>query len=192
MCRKNKKGYTLAELLIVVAIIGILVAVSIPIFASQLRKAKVAVDQANARAGKAAIVAYILTYPETYIDGNTHTLCYDASTGKVVATAADVAKLTAYGKTSDVRGSDNVDGLLDTDGTYSNLTSCIVTGTFYVDGSTINKKTDFGDETVVIGDEKDGSATANPDEDTSASKAVGDQIKIQWMSPEEAVKKMGN
>lgn len=66
MCRKNKKGYTLAELLIVVAIIGILVAVSIPIFMLQLRKAKLAVDLANARAGKAAMVAYILTYPEKY------------------------------------------------------------------------------------------------------------------------------
>lgn len=30
--RTNKKGFTLAELLIVVAIIGVLVAISIPIF----------------------------------------------------------------------------------------------------------------------------------------------------------------
>lgn len=38
---KNKnKGFTLAELLIVVAIIGVLVAVSIPIFTSQLAKAR--------------------------------------------------------------------------------------------------------------------------------------------------------
>ena len=29
---KNKKGFTLAELLLVVAIIGVLVAISIPIF----------------------------------------------------------------------------------------------------------------------------------------------------------------
>ncbi|WP_205508076.1 type IV pilin protein [Eubacterium pyruvativorans] len=32
----NKKGFTLAELLIVVAIIAVLVAISIPIFTSQL------------------------------------------------------------------------------------------------------------------------------------------------------------
>ena len=34
--RKNKKGFTLAELLIVVAIIGVLVAVSIPIFTAPI------------------------------------------------------------------------------------------------------------------------------------------------------------
>ena len=45
--RKNKKGFTLAELLIVVAIIGVLVAVSIPIFTSQLEKSREAVDAAR-------------------------------------------------------------------------------------------------------------------------------------------------
>ena len=45
----NKKGFTLAELLIVVAVIGILVAISIPIFTGQLNKAKYGADEANAR-----------------------------------------------------------------------------------------------------------------------------------------------
>ena len=52
---RNKKGFTLSELLIVVAIIGVLVAISIPIFTSQLHKAEVATDWANVRAYYAQI-----------------------------------------------------------------------------------------------------------------------------------------
>lgn len=48
--KKNTKGFTLAELLIVVAIIAVLVAISIPVFTSQLHKARVAADWANVRA----------------------------------------------------------------------------------------------------------------------------------------------
>ena len=60
---KNKqKGFTIAELLIVVAIIGVMVAVSIPIFSSKLHKAKVAVDWANVRAYYAELqMDYITT-----------------------------------------------------------------------------------------------------------------------------------
>lgn len=46
---RNKKGFTLAELLIVVAIIGVLVAIAIPVFKSQLDGANEAVKEANNR-----------------------------------------------------------------------------------------------------------------------------------------------
>ena len=59
--RKNEKGFTLAELLIVVAIIGVLVAISIPIFTSQLEKSREAVDLANVRSAYAEVVANYLT-----------------------------------------------------------------------------------------------------------------------------------
>ena len=59
--RENKKGFTLAELLVVVAIVGILVAISIPVFTSQLSKARKATNLANLRAAKAAAVAEYLT-----------------------------------------------------------------------------------------------------------------------------------
>ena len=75
--KKNKKGFTLAELLIVVAIIAVLVAISIPIFTSQLRKARVAVNQANARAGEAAAYAAYLEDPSYDI------IAYDIRSGKV-------------------------------------------------------------------------------------------------------------
>ncbi len=77
MKRKLNKGFTLAELLIVVAIIGVLVAISIPIFTSQLRKARVAVNQANARAGEAAAYAAYLENPSYDI------IAYDIRSGKV-------------------------------------------------------------------------------------------------------------
>ena len=66
MLRNNhKKGFTLSELLIVVAIIGVLVAISIPIFTSQLHKAKVATDIANLRGFYAQLQAdYIETDKE--------------------------------------------------------------------------------------------------------------------------------
>lgn len=59
--RKNEKGFTLAELLIVVAIIGVLVAISIPIFTSQLEKAREATDMANIRSAYAECSTAVLT-----------------------------------------------------------------------------------------------------------------------------------
>ena len=60
MNKNNKKGFTLAELLIVVAIIGVLVAVSIPIFTAQLEKSREATDMANVRSAYADLVANYL------------------------------------------------------------------------------------------------------------------------------------
>ncbi|MDD5805181.1 MAG: prepilin-type N-terminal cleavage/methylation domain-containing protein, partial [Clostridia bacterium] len=59
--KENKKGFTLAELLIVVAIIAVLVAISIPIFTSQLEKSREATDAANLRAAYAEASADMLT-----------------------------------------------------------------------------------------------------------------------------------
>ena len=59
--KMNKKGFTLAELLIVVAIIAVLVAISIPIFTSQLEKSRDATDAANVRTAIAQAEADYLT-----------------------------------------------------------------------------------------------------------------------------------
>lgn len=55
--KRSKKGFTLAELLIVVAIIGVLVAISIPIFSGQLEKAREATDAANIRSQYAEVLS---------------------------------------------------------------------------------------------------------------------------------------
>ena len=61
MKKTNKKGFTLAELLVVVAIIAVLVAIAIPIFTSQLEKAREATDLANLRAAYAECTTAVLT-----------------------------------------------------------------------------------------------------------------------------------
>ena len=62
--KQNKKGFTLAELLIVVAIIAVLVAISIPIFTAQLKKARLATNKANARSALSAAMAEFIDAPE--------------------------------------------------------------------------------------------------------------------------------
>lgn len=47
--REEKDGFTIAELLIVVAIVAVLVAIAIPVFTAQLNEARYGTDQANAR-----------------------------------------------------------------------------------------------------------------------------------------------
>ena len=61
MKKTNKKGFTLAELLVVVAIIAVLVAIAIPIFTAQLEKAREATDEANIRAMYAECTTSALT-----------------------------------------------------------------------------------------------------------------------------------
>lgn len=58
---RNKKGFTLVEMLIVVAIIAILVAVSIPMIGSALEGAREATDAANLRSAQGAGIIYYMT-----------------------------------------------------------------------------------------------------------------------------------
>ncbi len=53
----SRKGFTLPEMLIVIAIIAVLVAIAIPVLSSQLNDAKTSVDVANVRAATSMAVA---------------------------------------------------------------------------------------------------------------------------------------
>ncbi len=57
---ENKKGFTLAELLVVVAIVAVLVAIAIPIFTMAQEKSAEAVDLANIRSAYAEITVKYL------------------------------------------------------------------------------------------------------------------------------------
>lgn len=59
--REERGGFTLAELLIVVAIILVLVAIAVPVFSSALNNANNAVERAQIRSVTAAASTAILT-----------------------------------------------------------------------------------------------------------------------------------
>ena len=55
--KKSNKGFTLMEMLIVIAIIAILIAIAIPTFNSALEKSRQKTDLANARSLKSLVIA---------------------------------------------------------------------------------------------------------------------------------------
>ena len=91
--RRNRKGFTLAELLIVVAIIAVLVAIAVPLFVSGLQKAQEARDNANVRSVRSAGVVYILN---TEKDKDTDNVVYDTN-GDLYAYYKVTATITASG-----------------------------------------------------------------------------------------------
>ena len=82
--KKRKAGFTLAELLIVVAIIAVLVAISIPIFTSQLEKSRESTDLANVRAAYAEVMAAAICGDQTAAYAGTQIYQPDGSYQAVV------------------------------------------------------------------------------------------------------------
>lgn len=94
---KGHGGFTLVEMLVVVAIIAILVAVSIPVISGALERTKHATDAANERAAKAEILIQHLADSDgkPVIKPNT-VYYYNAKDGVVVESYDAAGK--AYGK----------------------------------------------------------------------------------------------
>ena len=92
---KNTKGFTLMEMLIVVAIIAVLVAIAIPTFTTSLNDARVATDKANIRSGYAAVMAQILTEQYDVESGtNVNVTFYLNKDGTVTKGSATVTAAT--------------------------------------------------------------------------------------------------
>lgn len=114
----EKKGFTLAELLIVVAIIAVLVAISIPIFNTQLEKAREATDAANIRAAYAEVMAEALTQETPATVARTISLQQKKDNWQ----STPVPKLAGSGT---ITGTNHVDPTIE--GTPSSGGSCTVT-----------------------------------------------------------------
>ena len=74
MKKLNKKGFTLIEMLVVIAIIAILVAIIIPTVSNATEKAKESADAANIRSIAAEMQIKYLTADTPAADSTTYTL----------------------------------------------------------------------------------------------------------------------
>ena len=122
--KNNKKGFTLAELLIVVAIIAVLVAIAIPIFTSQLEKSRDAVSISNIRAAYAEASAAYLTSNGNDVEeeGGKVTIDADAKTATVTGVAFKGTQSGWSGLDSELDGfthTSMTDALGGTPGTYT-------------------------------------------------------------------------
>ena len=101
--KKNKKGFTLAEMLIVVAIIAVLVAIAIPFFTSQIEKSREAADLANVRNAYAEIMTAAITEDKD--------ACYSVDGKKIYSEEDNLYKVSVPLKQKKSGWDMNTDGL---------------------------------------------------------------------------------
>lgn len=95
----NEKGFTLVELMIVIAIIGILAAIAVPNFISYRNRAYCSAMQSDAQTISSAIADYFANPSHTTVaatdlnvntsNGNTFTLTTNGTSGQITITVTD-------------------------------------------------------------------------------------------------------
>ena len=99
MKKLNKKGFTLVEMLVVIAIIAVLVAIIVPTTSSATNKAKASANAANLRSVLAEIGIALLNED---VDASTTSITYSDGVVTVKGTTGDGTKITVpAGKTVD-------------------------------------------------------------------------------------------
>ena len=118
---KSKKGFTLAELLIVVAIIAVLTAIAVPLFVGALSNAEKNVESANIRVVRGAAVVYLLdktndatlwAEPTGGADGNIRAWTVTAKTSK----NGELSNMTVAAVAAGVASTDKASGDFTTEG----------------------------------------------------------------------------
>ena len=137
--KMNKKGFTLIEMLVVIAIIAVLVSIVVPVVGNSTTKAAAAANAANLRTVMAEVAAKHLAEPEkypaaTYIANNgviTFGSGDDAVTVK--APASKAVKVDSYNLAANVQMSvkiseEDVTAYYGDDGTIEKLSIIAETG----------------------------------------------------------------
>ena len=126
----NRRGFTLAELLIVVAIIAVLVAVSVPILTSRLEKSRESTDMANMRSAKAEAVVMMLENSD--LNG---TVRFFAADRGILVTSENRSAVDSYGRGTGTIGED--DNTQDGYQPATNYSGAIIRVTFSGDMATL-------------------------------------------------------
>ena len=107
MKKLNKKGFTLVEMLVVIAIIAVLVAIIIPTVMSATAKASAATNAANLRSVKAELTTALLTKDQTSYEkaaaaAPKSKACQPAGIGEEAMTTPTWADMTKEGAPEEV------------------------------------------------------------------------------------------